>query len=129
LEQVTQDYLYRKPSRAFNNLGWAYHKIGKRKEALEAYEKALRTDPQFCQVLFNVAVIHEEQEDLSRAANYLERAVTHCPAEIRYRFKLGVTLARLDRDDEALQNLEKVVTTDPSGALGIEAREYIRNLR
>jgi tetratricopeptide (TPR) repeat protein len=129
LEQVTQDFLYRSPARAYNNLGWAYYKMGQEEKALNEYQRALKVAPLFCQALYNAALIYEGRKDLENAVQYLERAVNACPDDLRFRLKLGLVQLKLERRDEAVKSLEMVVKGDPTGGLGAEAREVMRSLK
>jgi len=129
LTEVTQDFLYRSPARAYNNLGWAYYQKGQLQKAREALEHAVRVAPLFCQGLYNLALVYEAQGELERLVSRLEMTVTRCSHDIRYVFKLGMTQAKLGETDKAFSYLEMVAEKDPWGTLGIEAREYLKTLR
>ena len=128
LKLVTEDYLYRQPARAWNNLGWAYYKTGKRQEALRAYQKALQIAPQFCQALHNASLLQTENQGLDSALNFAQRAVQNCPQDLRFRLQLGQVQAQLKRVADARTTLQEVAEKDPNGALGAEAKKALRAL-
>lgn len=129
LKLVTEDYLYRSPARAWNNLGWTYYKLGRFPEAMGAYQQALRIAPNFCQALHNVALVHSDRKELENAVAFSERAVQTCPEDLRFRFQLAMTQAALKRMDDATTNLQLVVEKDPVGSLGAQAREALRTVQ
>lgn len=128
LQAVVDDPVYRKPYRAWCNLGWAYHQLGRVEEAEAAYKQALAIAPSFCQAHYNRGLLWEEQGDFGRAERSYEKAATNCPQDARYLFSYGVALVRLERHDEARRYLERVSNADPEGELGARAREYLQVL-
>lgn len=128
LKVVTEDYLYRSPARAWNNLGWAYHQLGRKPEAARAYQRALQIAPNFCQALHNVALLQKEEEKVEAAAVYAERAVQSCPDDLRFRYQLGTIQATLKKVAEAQANLQLVADKDPVGELGAQARAALQAL-
>lgn len=128
LQRVTEDYLYRSPARAWNNLGWAYYKYGKPTDALKAYQKSLQLAPQFCQALHNFAVLQAETQVLESALTLAQRAVQNCPQDLRYRLQLGQVQAELKRVADARTTLQEVAEKDPNGMLGAEAKKALRTL-
>lgn len=129
LKVVTDDYLYRSPARAWNNLGWAYYKMSRIEEALAAYQKALQIAPSFCQALHNVALVHIDRKNMESAAIFAEKAVQSCPDDLRFRLHLGVVQGALQRLEEAQANLQLVVDKDPGGTLGAQAKDALKGLR
>lgn len=126
LRQAIADPLYRRPHRAYNNLGWAYYKTGQLEEAERAYKKALSLAPGFCQAHFNLAVLKDETGDVVAATRHYGKAVELCPRDARFLLEYAAILVRQGRDDEALPYLERVSEADPDGELGDRAREYLQ---
>lgn len=129
LKLVTEDYLYRSPARAWNNLGWSYYRLGRLPEAMGAYQQALRIAPNFCQALHNVALVHTDRKELENAMVFSEKAVQTCPDDPRFRLQLAMTQVALKRIDDATTNLQRVVEKDPVGSVGAQAREALRTVK
>lgn len=128
LKLVTEDYLYRSPARAWNNLGWAYQQLGRNTEAARAYQKALQIAPNFCQALHNASILERQAEKVENAAIFAERAVNSCPEDLRFRYQLGTLQASLKKVNEAQANFQLVADKDPTGELGAQARAALKSL-
>lgn len=66
---------------AWNYLGVARYNLGRRNEALEAWERALELQPRDFDVLYNLALVALEAGDLDRARPALARFVAEAPPE------------------------------------------------
>jgi len=66
---------------AWNYLGVARYNLGRPREALEAWERALALEPQDFDVLYNLALVALEVGDLARARPALARFVAEAPPE------------------------------------------------
>jgi len=63
----------------FANLGKAYAKLGKYKEARGEYMKAEKLAPNDCGVLYNLGAMHNAAKFYSQSVDVLERALELCP--------------------------------------------------
>jgi tetratricopeptide (TPR) repeat protein len=68
-----------KDAHVLNSLGVSLKALGQTEAALQAYESALRLDPQLAAAHFNRAVVLEELSDLQRARTAYERAAAADP--------------------------------------------------
>ena len=90
-------------------------KEGKRcSEAMEAYEQALRLDPQMVDALINCGTLHYEQGTFEQAADCFRRAVDFAPQNSLAHSNLGSVLQELGRTEEARRHLRQAVQLDPA---------------
>lgn len=84
-------------ARAFAGLGRGLYKLGSHREAIAAFERALRLDPRDHALLFWLGVSHAELRERSRAVErlqaFLERAGADVPESMRR--QANDTLARM----------------------------------
>jgi Flp pilus assembly protein TadD len=89
---------------AWYNLGVIAQRDGKKADAREAYDKALKIDPSFDSALFNEA---------DRSIKLLKRVVAHNSKASTAYLHLGEALAKKGRDDEAQDAFSRAVAADP----------------
>ena len=98
-----------------NALGWTLYQVGRTKEAIDEFEKALAADPEHVKSHNNLALALVERGDMPRAAEHYQRSAELDPkAEILS--DLGFVLARMRRFAEARANYEKALELDPNCA-------------
>lgn len=116
------------------NLAKVYQLTDQEKLSREEMEKSLEIDPGHVQTLYSLAETYQNQSDrysMQQWENYLKKIAEAAPANIVARLNLIETLARNDKADEALENLEVIGKLSPS--FPDEALQYynasINNLR
>jgi tetratricopeptide (TPR) repeat protein len=82
--------------------------------AIEAYQHALRIDPQKVKALINCGTLYYEDGNLEKASDCFERAVRLEPENALAHFNLGSVLEELGEADAARQHLRQAVRLDPS---------------
>lgn len=97
---------------AWYNLGVVASAQGEPSEALEHYDRALSTDPEFTSAMYNKAILLEES-DPDAAIGIYEQIIELNPEASTSRFRLGMLLA--DRGDTAAaaENFATAVEMDP----------------
>ena len=97
-------------SRAWNNLGVARARLGRRAEARDAYRRAIALDREFPSPRLNLGVLLLEAGEVEAASEQLEAAARLDPSAPNVQYELG--LARLRRGDRAgaVKALQKAVT-------------------
>lgn len=73
LVDATRDPLYATPDLAYKNAGLCARKIGDNAAAQEYFQRALRTNPNQVQSLYNLAELHFARHELPQASDYLTR--------------------------------------------------------
>ncbi len=66
--------------------------------------------------------LHEEKEQLDQALDMAKRAVFLLPKSIDLRYKLGIVYEKMDRHEESMAEMKKVLESDPDYA---EALNFI----
>ena len=83
-------------------------------EAIDAYEHALRQDPQRTDALINCGTLYYEQGNFEKAAECYLRAIDSDPQSGLAHFNLGSVLEEKGQLEEARQHLRLAVRLDPS---------------
>jgi type IV pilus assembly protein PilF len=98
--QLVGNILYPAPGHGYNNLGWAYYKMGRPDEARRHLSMAIQLAPELCPPYNNLGLLLLEQSRLDRSAKNLRRAIKRCPNYAEPNFHLGrVAMRRGDIDD------------------------------
>jgi tetratricopeptide (TPR) repeat protein len=84
--------------------------------AIEYDSRALRTDPTFSEVLFNLANLYQRTGQLEAAVDTYERAVHGQAATAQQWNNLGIALTELGRDDEGQNAFATALQIDPQYA-------------
>lgn len=82
-------------------------------EAIEAYERGLRVEPNKVEALLNCGTLYYEQANFEKAAEYFRRAIAVDPDNALARFNLGSVLEEIGELEEARRNLRQAVRLDP----------------
>ena len=85
-----------------------------RAQAIEAYDHALRIDPQKVDALLNCGTLCYEEGNLKKAAEYFVRALQVDPGSALAHFNLGSVLEEVGRLEAARLHLRNAVRLDPS---------------
>jgi len=84
-----------------------------RAEAIEAYERALRIDPQKLEALLNCGTLCYEEGNLKKAAEYFSRALQVDPRNALAHFNLGSVLEEVGRLEAARLHLRDAARLEP----------------
>ncbi len=116
---------------AWNTLGTALARCGRRDAATEAYRRAIELAPGDHRPLANLAVILRGAGRLDEACGLLERARALAPGSAKVHTNLGNVLLALGRHVEAMASYQRSVDIEPSLAahrsLGQLARQHGRH--
>jgi len=98
---------------AYNALGVALVRQGKRGEALAVFEDALACDPQSAEANNNAANVLSELGRDEEALPYLQKVVQANPQHADAQYNLGTLLQSLGRHEEAIVALENALRISP----------------
>src|SRR3972149_5943258 len=83
------------------------------KEAIEAYKKAIETDPSFISTYYNLAVIYHRTQQIYNAITCLKNAIELDPGDASTFNNLGVLYFTINVFDEAKKYFEKSLSIEP----------------
>ncbi len=67
LKPLTEDILYQSPEKAWGNLGWAYLEWGKVEPAIDALQRSIAAQPDFCVGHYRLGLAFEKKRDYTAA--------------------------------------------------------------
>jgi predicted CXXCH cytochrome family protein len=97
-------------------LGSFFAKRGRAVEAETEYKAALRLSPQYAPAAVNLSDLYRGIGRESDGENVLRAALAASPQDAGLHHALGLTLVRLKRTDEALEELHRAADLDPRQA-------------
>ena len=112
-------------------IGRASQELGQSLVAAEHYERALEINPRNTKALDSFAVLRFRQQRYEEALSLYQAFVEIGEANARVHANMGAALYYLDRPDEALRNLDRALSLDPTLAgTGFEGmRDALRQER
>jgi type IV pilus assembly protein PilF len=122
LEQLTKDILYPTPETAWGNLGWAYLTKGDAAGAIDALQRAIALQPDFCVGNFRLGLAFEKKGDVRAARDALTRALETGRPECKglqeaYEARARI-LVRLDDRPGARSDLERCTKLGANTPIG-----------
>lgn len=132
LQPLTQNILYKTPENAWGNLGWAYMKLDKPKQAVDALERSVSAQPQFCVGFYRLGLAQEAlgQNGEARASftQALEVSEGRCKGlQAAYAGRARVAGA-LELNDSALVDLKTCIQLDKTTDSGRECSVLLAQL-
>jgi tetratricopeptide (TPR) repeat protein len=100
--------------RLYYSQGLCYYKLGRNREAIDAFEKELSRRPQDFTTNYYLALLQESEGNLDAARQRLDAALKVSPEAVETNALLGKILVKQGRDAEALAPMEKAVAGDPT---------------
>lgn len=97
----------------FSNLGAALYQQQRLVEAAEAYENAIALDDKRANRLQSLAQVYHELDNHDKALHYFERASNRKPKDKDLKLILADYYEKLERLEEAAEQLKKVLEMDP----------------
>jgi tetratricopeptide (TPR) repeat protein len=98
-------------------LGNAYWSIQMWEPAAEQFRAELANDPANCNAQWKLGdIVLEQHQDPSEALAQIEKALSVCPSLAEARLDRGRALMRLERNEEAIPDLQAAEKSDPSEA-------------
>ncbi len=124
-EDLVDETLYATPELAHNNLGWAYHQMGRHAEALEHLRRAAYLAPEMCLADNNKGRVYEEMGNRSRAERHFRRAIEKCPRNYQEpHYYLG-RMMQEQGDDNARAHFERCIEIRSQNDLAERCRQFL----
>ena len=99
------------------SLGNAYWSIQMWEPAAEQFHAELANDPTNCNAQWKLGnIVLEQHQDPSEALAQIEKALSICPGLAQARLDRGLILMRLERNEDAIPDLQAAEKSDPSDA-------------
>jgi tetratricopeptide (TPR) repeat protein len=95
---------------------------GRIEEAIELLNNSIDTKGSEDELFGFLAALYEENNQLHRAEEILKKGLSIFPASIDLHYKLGVIYSKMERGEESLLEMEKVLAIEPENA---EALNFI----
>ncbi len=123
-------------SKAYNNLGSAYIRLGRLEEASEALAGALRQVPRYATARYNLALVQlrrarqardprERARLTNEALSGLRAALKINPRYVKAHYQYGALLLGLGRRELAAEHLRKAISLAPSSGEAKAARKLL----
>lgn len=100
-EAALNDMLYTEPFFAHLNMGWAFHKKGDQRRAVESTKAAVALHPGLCGGYRNLGLIYEAGGDAAASCREFSRFRETCPDVAEAHYREGACLAKAGRTEEA----------------------------
>lgn len=100
----------------FNNIGRLYFLQGKRNEAIQYFQKAIKENPAFVTARQNLAIAYRATGELEKAASEWNEIIKLQPDNFDAMLELADVFVDLKRYDEALELCKKVIAKDSKKA-------------
>ena len=131
LGKYDEAILYHKKAIAMNpgylnyyNLGIAYGKLGRMKQAIEAFKNCVHLKPDFAEGFFNLGVAYFQLSQWKDAIENLQSAVQINPAHAKAHYALALSYRAIGSLEAAKQEEEVLIKLDPKLASNLTTQEH-----
>lgn len=128
-KEALGNIFYRTPERAHNNIGWAYYNMGKYKEALSSFKKAVELNPGFSLAYYNMGLTYAKLKDIEKSAAAFEKAVKISPGYVEAYLQLGMARVRNNDIEGARWAFQRIIELNPGSEAAKSARDYIELMK
>ncbi|SDP74230.1 tetratricopeptide repeat protein [Desulforhopalus singaporensis] len=95
------------------NLAMEYSRTGKLASAEKLFREVLEEQPDLYEVAYNLGLLYGEMGKYQQAATFLGKAADGMPQFARARYNQALALLRLQRWEDGIEAMEKVVYAEP----------------
>lgn len=116
-------------TRAVLALGDALSSVGKHREALQNYQKAMKAGSEDVELQMKAALIQLQQlNQLPQAVKGFRKVLEVAPNTAEAHYYLGYAYKDMDRAADARSSLQKFLELDPENELAAEVEQELKNL-
>ena len=108
-EKKDPDYLL-----AYIGLGWTAEEMGRTEEAEAYYQKALQRNSRFTHALDYLGALRTKQQRYEEALELFQALIKVRPGKAKAYIGKGISLARLNRHEDALRSFDQALALDPT---------------
>ena len=98
---------------AHNNLGIAYHKLGRYQDAVEAYKQTIRVKPNYAEAYYNLGAAYGELGRYQGAVEAYKQAIKIQPSYAKAYYNLGISYEDLGRHQDAVEAYKQAIKIKP----------------
>ncbi len=122
---ATEQSAYTATPRVTSQRAVALYQLGKKAEAVEAFERALKADPGYPVALMGLAKIAIEKQDRASAAKYVEETVTRNPKDADSWLFKGDFERSAGNPTGALAAYDQVLVLDPGSSAAHLQKSFV----
>lgn len=122
---ATEQSAYTATPRVTSQRAVALYQLGKKAEAVEAFERALKADPGYPVALMGLAKIAMDKPDRASAAKYVEETITRNPKDAESWLFKGDFEREAGNDSAALAAYDKVLVLDPGNSAAHLQKSFV----
>ncbi len=128
-EKAVASEKYLTPENAYTNMGYAQYKLGDLTRAKAYHQRALDISPQFCLAAKNLGDVYAKEKKYPQAAEYFQKAATHCPLFQESQYKLGLVMMKMGQKKVAKGQFEKIIERHKNGTFVERSHEVLKYLQ
>lgn len=132
LKPLTEDILYQSPEKAWGNLGWAYLEWGKLEPAIDALQRSIAAQPDFCVGHYRLGLAFEKKRDYTAAdgaySSALEAEHDACRGLQEAWLGRARVRVRLKRESDARTDLEQCMKLSKRTRAGKDCSALLGNM-
>ena len=113
IDYYTHEVAQNKAPIPLRAVGRAFVELGKTDSARIFFKKAIDLDINYAAAYFNLAQLEEDEGNFKQAIQYAGRAYGIEPDNLEYRYLYSTLLVQMDKGNEAILNLRKIVEKWP----------------
>lgn len=104
-----EDVIKKSPNKArgYYNVGVEYNELGRRKDAIEVYKKAIALKPDYADAYFNLGLVYNNLGDFDKAITSYEKAIEYDPDLYKSYYSIGHIRHEQGRYKEAIDFLKR----------------------
>jgi tetratricopeptide (TPR) repeat protein len=106
----------RPTAEAFFNLGLAYGKIGQQEKEIDAYNEALKLNPNKPELYFNVGTVYNDKGNRDEAIRALKQAIRLRPDYLKAHYIMCKIYAEIGDKENTLKKFEEIKKLDKNVA-------------
>jgi type IV pilus assembly protein PilF len=131
LQEVMNDLTYVNPEKPLFNLGLAYFKLKRHREAREHFRKSLEIQKDNCLASNYYGRSLFELKEYFHAAEALDRAIGYCNASQfdEPQYFSGLAYYEIGEVDKSLARLDELLKLYPNGKYRAQAKAMLKNLK
>jgi len=127
-QQAASDILYKTPHYAYHNMGLVYFYKGDYARAVEYYQKALKLEPSYVNVYFDLASVYMALNRNEDAVEVYKKAATLSAQSRKAELSLARLYIKMARTQDAVDLLNSIIESDWRSQAAKDASQMLENI-